>query len=90
MGDFLLAKKHFEIATSLYDRERHHQLTLRYSGVDLGIGARSYLALTLWNLGYPDQSLERSNEALALAQGLSDRFGLQFAEFFAGQVGNLT
>ena len=50
MGDFLLAKKHFEIATSLYDRERHHQLTLRYSGVDLGIGARSYLALTLWNL----------------------------------------
>ena len=31
----------------------------------------SYAAWTLWYLGYPDQALKRSQEAVALAAGLS-------------------
>jgi tetratricopeptide (TPR) repeat protein len=48
-------------------------------------GARRIVdpALTLWLLGYPEQSLRRSQEALALAQGLSHPFSLAFALAFA-------
>jgi len=35
--------------------------------------------LVLWHLGYPDQSVKRSHEALALAQGLSHPFSLAYA-----------
>ena len=39
----------------------------------------SYAAWTLWHLGYPDQALKRSQEALTLAQELSHPFSLAFA-----------
>jgi len=44
------------------------------------------MALTLWQLGYPDQALMRGNEALALAQRLSDPQSLVLAERFLGEV----
>ena len=37
----------------------------------------------LWYLGYPDQALKRSHEALTLAQELSHPFSLAFALSFA-------
>jgi len=36
--------------------------------VDLAVGSLLYLANILWLLGYPDQALKRSREALTLAQ----------------------
>ena len=39
----------------------------------------SYAASALWVLGYPDQALKRSQEALALAQELPQPFSLAFA-----------
>ena len=35
--------------------------------------------LALWVLGYPDQALKRSHEALTLAQELSHPFSLAYA-----------
>jgi predicted ATPase len=35
--------------------------------------------VTLWLLGYPEQAVQRSHEALTLAQGLSHPFSLAFA-----------
>jgi predicted ATPase len=35
-----------------------------------------YASFTLWHLGYPDQGLQRSQEAVALARGLSNPFRL--------------
>ena len=35
--------------------------------------------MTLWWLGYPDQALQRSHEALTLAQELAHPFSLAFA-----------
>ena len=35
-----------------------------------------YASLTLWQLGYPDQGLQRSQEAVVLARGLSNPFRL--------------
>jgi predicted ATPase len=41
---------------------------------------------TLWLLGYPDQALQRSQEALALAQELDHPFTLGFALNIAGSL----
>jgi predicted ATPase len=43
----------------------------------------SYLAWVLWCLGYPDQALQRSQEALSLARDLSHPFSLVMALDFA-------
>lgn len=42
--------------------------------------------MTLWLLGYPDQALERSRDALALAQKLSHPYSLVHALFYSAWV----
>jgi adenylate cyclase len=83
-GELLLARDHLEIAISLYDRKRPIA-----SGLDaeiMGVSCLSYMALTLWTLGYPDQALKRDNEAVALAHSLSHPFSLAFAEGVSGYL----
>ena len=46
----------------------------------------SYAAWTLWMLGYPDQALQRSQEALTLAQELSHPFSLALGPLFAARL----
>jgi predicted ATPase len=84
MGKFLTAKANLDNAISLYDPERHRPLIFRYGGADLGVFCLSYMAWTLWQLGYPDQALDRGNQGFALAQALSDPFSLVFARSFLG------
>ena len=79
MGELLLARKHLEIAISIYEPERH-----RRRASQVGINCVSHAAWTLWQLGYPDQALTRGNEAVALAQGLSRTLGLAHAGLFVG------
>lgn len=50
---------------------------------------RSGAAFILWFLGYPDQALKRSHEALALAQELSHPFSLAIALCFAADLHQL-
>jgi predicted ATPase len=47
------------------------------------VACRAYAALTLWWLGYPDQALQRSHEALTLARELVHPLSLATALFFA-------
>jgi predicted ATPase len=89
MGAFLAAGEHLEMAITLYDRERHRPLAFRYGGADAGVNCLLYAAVTLWQLGYPDQALKRGNEALVLAQVLSHPLSLAFAEIFVGVVHQL-
>ena len=42
--------------------------------------------MTLWLLGYPDQALERSREALALAREMSHPYSMAHAWFWAAWV----
>ena len=53
-------------------------------GRTLGWCASAYAALALWCLGYPEQALQRSQEALALAQELAHPFSLAFALALCG------
>src|SRR5262249_56295831 len=48
-------------------------------GRDVGVFCLSYVAHVLWFLGYPDQALEKGQEAVALAHGLSHPFSLAIA-----------
>jgi predicted ATPase len=51
--------------------------------VDLGVWCLSYVPWPLWQLGYPDQALTRSNEAIILAQALSHPHSLAAALTYA-------
>jgi len=84
LGEFLSAREHLEIAVTLYDPQLHRLVTSRYGGGNPGVASRSFAAWTLWQLGYPDQALKRGNEALTLAQALSDSYTLAFAKGFVG------
>ena len=78
LGEFVPARAHLEQGMALYDPQQHRSLALLY-GQDPGVVCLAYAALILWLLGYPDQALQRSQEALTLAQELSHPFSLAFA-----------
>jgi predicted ATPase/class 3 adenylate cyclase len=71
LGEVAPARAHIEQGIALYDPHQHHALTFLYGSGDPGVFCRGFAAYTLWLLGYPDQALKRSHEALALAQELS-------------------
>ncbi|MGE4091783.1 MAG: adenylate/guanylate cyclase domain-containing protein [Candidatus Binatia bacterium] len=77
-GEFFSARTHEEAAITLYDPQQHHSLASLY-GQDPGVVSLSYAAWISWFLGYPDQALKRSQEALTLAQKLAHPFSLAYA-----------
>ena len=68
-----------EQGIALYDPQQHRSLAFLYVGMTPEVAAYSYAAWALWLLGYPDQALKRSHEALTLAQELSHPFSLAYA-----------
>jgi class 3 adenylate cyclase/predicted ATPase len=82
LGELTLARHHWYKVIALYDRERHRSHAFVY-GYDPGVGCLGWAAITLWLLGYPDEGLKRSDEALALARTLAHPFSLGFALFCA-------
>jgi len=68
------------MAISLYDPER--PLVLGAGNAE--VASLSVVAWTMWQLGYPNQALKRSHEALALAQGLPNPYNLALAKLFVG------
>ena len=67
-----------EQVLALYDRQQYRS---RYP--EEPVICLAYAARALWLLGYPDQALKRSREALTLARELSHSFSLGFALAFA-------
>ena len=76
LGQLSQAHAHLEQGMRLYDPQQHHALAFRYGNVDPGAACLSFAGLTLWVQGYPDQALERANEALTLAQNLEHPYTL--------------
>jgi predicted ATPase len=85
MGDFASALKDLQIGISIYDAERHRPLILRY-GFDAVVWCLCYTAAIYWRLGYPDQALKGTVEALAAAKKLSHPLNLAQAELWASIV----
>jgi predicted ATPase len=72
------AHTHFAQGIALYDAQQHRAATFLY-GDDAGVMCHSSTAWVLWYLGYPDQGLTRSHEAVTLAQEVAHPFSLGHA-----------
>jgi TOMM system kinase/cyclase fusion protein len=88
LGELATAQAHFTQGIALYDRQQHRAHSLLY-GQNPGVSCLSYAAQTLWLLGAPDQALQRSREALTLAQEVAHPLSLAYALFFAAWLHQL-
>ena len=86
LGEFVSAREHAEQTIALYDLQQHGAQAFLYGGTDPGMANLAQAAWTLWMLGYPDQALRRSREAITLAQALSHPHSLAFALCFAAEL----
>jgi predicted ATPase len=82
LGELAQGQADLEQGITLYDCQRHSALASLY-GQDPGVACRSWEALALWLLGYPDRAAQRSCEALALARGFPHSYTLAYALEFA-------
>jgi class 3 adenylate cyclase/predicted ATPase len=83
-GELPAARAHLEEAIALSDPEEGELPAARFSH-GAAIAARACAALVLWLLGYPDEALRRSQEALSRAQ--SARHANSSASALIGVVG---
>ena len=79
-GDFVGALTQYEKALSHYDDRERTALWASHVGQDAGITHRCYLALVLWQLGYPEQAQRVSQETLKLARAIKHPFSLAYAQ----------
>jgi predicted ATPase len=84
LGEYTTAQSHLEQTISFYEPQQHHQPFVFLKGSDAGLSAIAYAACYLWCLGYPDQALIRSQQALALARELGHPFSLADVLCYAG------
>ncbi|NIP18271.1 MAG: hypothetical protein GWM87_09035, partial [Xanthomonadales bacterium] len=82
IGELEPAREHLDHAIAFYDPQQHASLVATLAQ-DLGVSVLAWASWTLWLLGYPDQALERSREAMALAKELGHPYTLGFALFVA-------
>jgi class 3 adenylate cyclase/predicted ATPase len=69
LGDLAAAREHCEHGLALYPLAPPRSRAVLYQ--DPRAVCLLHAAFTLWSLGYPDQALTRHNEALAVAQQVS-------------------
>ena len=83
LGEFASARAHFEQGRVIADSVQASSDALR-DRRHIGVRCRRYGAWTLWYLGYPDQALQLSHEALGLAQERGSPSIVAWALFYAG------
>jgi predicted ATPase len=76
LGELTPALEHLEQGVALYDPQHRHAY---HAGPDPKVVCLSHAVGVLWLLGYPDHALQRSYEALTMAQELSHPFSLATA-----------
>ena len=85
LGEFSRAREHLERGNTLYNPEQHRGQAFLYA-IDSGVAIRSTAAEVLWFLGYPEQALKRSHQAVTLAQELAHPFSLAHALNLASRI----
>ena len=78
LGKLLSARRHVEEGIALYTPAQRSSPLFR-AGQDPGVSCHIFAAMTLWSLGYPDQALARTHDALTLATELVHPFSSAFA-----------
>ncbi|MCZ6874286.1 MAG: AAA family ATPase [bacterium] len=85
VGEYVTGLEHLEQAYALYDPQQHRTYVTLF-GVDVGVFALSYMSHALWGLGYPEQAVQRSREALALAQAMQHPFSIVLAQDYTAML----
>jgi predicted ATPase len=85
LGELISSRSHLEQGLTLYNPQQHGVYVSHY-GQDVGVGCRRYEAWALWILGYPDQAVTKSREALTLAQELAHPLSRGFALWWSAVV----
>jgi DNA-binding winged helix-turn-helix (wHTH) protein/predicted ATPase len=67
LGDYATAWRHFAQGIPLIDLTVQRAQAL-HQGIAPGVACLAYAAPALWSLGYPEQALQRCQEALTLTQ----------------------
>ena len=78
LGELLPALEHFERAVTIYDPRKHHSHAFLY-GLDPGVFCLGRIGFGLTLHGYPDRGLQKTGEAIALAQQQRHPFSLAVA-----------
>jgi class 3 adenylate cyclase/predicted ATPase len=78
LGELRQGRGHLEQGITLYDIQKHRSHAFLY-GVDPGVYCLCFAAWNLWCLGYPDQALKNTQDALHLAHELAHPHTLAFA-----------
>ena len=71
LGELSPARMHLEQALAFYEPVHHRSLAFHYAHLDPRVAGLNWLAWLLFVLGYPEQALSRTREALAFARELS-------------------
>jgi len=85
IGDFQSSANHFAESIELSIGKGKQPLSNLYM-VEPQAASLLLMSWDLWFLGYPDQSLSRVTEALALAQDLGHQYTLAFAHYITSVV----
>jgi predicted ATPase len=78
MGEPASALTHYTQGMALYAPQQHRAAAFLY-GDDAGVVCHIHAAWALWYLGYPEQGLTRSQEAMTLAQQSAHPFSMGIA-----------
>ena len=78
MGEFAVAREHWQYVHDLYDRERHAHV-VGFANHDPKCATSAWASHFLWILRYPDQAANASDEQLALAREIGHPVNLAFA-----------
>ena len=85
LGELGAAREHLEHSIAFHDIQQHRFLAAQYRQ-DPAVAGLCFLAFALWMTGFPTQALQRSKEALSLAQELAHPFSLAFASIFGAAL----
>jgi tetratricopeptide (TPR) repeat protein len=85
-GEPASAREHCDAGRRLYDPEQHRSHSLLYGGHDPGACARFLGAMIYWLLGYPQQALTLSTEAVEMAERLAHPLSLEIALLFGAML----
>jgi predicted ATPase len=85
VGEYITGLQHLKQAYARYEPQQHSTYITLF-GVDVGVFALSYMSHVLWSLGYPEQAVQRSREALTLAQAMQHPFSIALAQDYAAML----
>jgi len=85
LGQLVASREQIEQAIRSYGAPSHPALAL-FAGGDVGVFCRAYLSHLLWQLGYAEQAVAKSDEAVALAHEVSHPFSIAIAFTYAAML----